>query len=201
MVAQVKMRLVAILCMMALVAGCNSATTGEFKTSLRAPLPAIVSAPEPVRTGNTAMKFHVDKDDCRAVAGWSDCEMGSIRHEMASEMLYGEKWISYSFYLPQDFNDLARIHAGSDAYRGIVLGQFHRGGTVVGWLFQMDGSGSYVASNQLMGAFGMPHEPIATKDELYGKWLDVLIHANFTTNFDGFVRIYVNGETSVVSCD
>lgn len=190
------MRLVVILGMVVLVAACNSATTSGFKVSLRAPHPEIVSAPEPVRTGETAMKFHVEKNDCRSVAGWSDCELGSIRHEMRSGLLFGEKWVSYSIYLPRDFNDLARIRAGSGIHRGIVLGQFHRGGTSVGWLFQMDGTGRYVASNYLMGHGQMPHENIATKDELYGRWLDVLIHAKFTSDIDGFVRIYVNGESA-----
>ena len=192
MVEEAKVRLVAILGMIVLVAGCNSATTGGFRPSLRAPYPEIVSTPEPVRTGDTAMKFHVDKNDCRR----DDCKRGSIRHEMLSETLYGEKWLSYSFHLPQDFNDLAQIRVGSGGHRGIVLGQFHRGGAFPSWLFQMSGSESYVASNYLMGHGGMPHETIAAKDELYGKWLDVLIHAKFTSNIDGFVRIYVNGETT-----
>ena len=165
--------------------------------SLRKSLPAnfkeygyqIVSRADrhPVRSGENAIRFEVRAGDCSWTTGWSDCAKDRERHEMMSAGSWGggETWYHWSIHLPADYPIIYPVK--------VALGQFHQKGSHPVWMFQ-NGSGGYIVDNRTIGST-FRTTPVLTDEEMRGKWSDILVHARWTSERDGFFHVYVNGET------
>ena len=142
----------------------------------------------PVRDGKKSMRFEVRAGDCSWSQGWSDCENDRERHELRTRNNWrkGEYWYHWSLYLPRDYPIVYPVK--------VSLGQFHQKGSHPVWMFQ-NSSGGYFVDNQTVGST-LEKREILTDEEMRGRWSDVLVHARWTHEDDGFFRVYVNGETS-----
>lgn len=142
----------------------------------------------PVRAGKEAMRFEVRAGDCSWYSGWNDCEKDRERHELMSrdDWSGGEEWYGWSLYLPKDFPNIYPVK--------VTLGQFHQKGSHPVWLFQ-NGYGGYNVHNNTSGRT-LHKTSVLTDEEMRGKWSDILVHARWTHEEDGFFRVYVNGETT-----
>ena len=179
------------------LAGCQ-AVSGDTTSgwSLKKSLPAnfksygyqVVSKADghPVRAGEDSIRFEVRPGDCSWTSGWSDCAKDRERHEVMSTGSWGsgEKWYHWSIYLPPDYPVIYPVK--------VALGQFHQKGSHPVWMFQ-NGSGGYSIDNQTIGST-LSKTQVLTDEEMRGKWSDILVHARWTSERDGFFHVYVNGE-------
>lgn len=165
--------------------------------SLRKSLPAnfkeygyrIVSRTDghPVRVGENAMRFKVRAGDCSWSSGWSDCANDRERHELISNDSWsrGEEWYHWSIYFPGDWPVIFPVK--------VALGQFHQKGSHPVWMFENEPDGYYIA-NKTIGS-DLENIRLLTDGQMRGRWNDILIHARWTSERDGFFRVYVNGES------
>ncbi len=166
----------------------------SFKKSLPANFKrygyAIAKAQEghPVRDGERSARFEIRPGDCSWSGGWSDCENDRERHELKSSTNWraGEYWHHWSLFLPRDYPIIFPVK--------VALAQFHQEGSHPVWMFQND-RGGYHVDNHTIGQT-LEKKKIIDDDEMRGNWTDVLVHARWTHEADGFFRVYVNGETT-----
>ena len=76
----------------------------------------------------------------------------------------------------------------------VALAQFHQKGSHPVWMFQ-NSNGGYWVDNQTVGAT-LEKRRILSDEDMRGRWSDVLVHARWTHETDGFFRVYVNGEAA-----
>lgn len=140
----------------------------------------------PVRSGDESMRFEVRAGDCSQ----KDCHRDRERHELKSEATWysGEEWYHWSLYLPKDYPNIYPVK--------VALGQFHQERGPVMWMFQ-NGPGGYWVDNQTIGST-LEKRRVLTDEEMRGRWTDVLVHARWTHEDDGFFRVYINGRTEPV---
>ncbi|MCR9239683.1 MAG: heparin lyase I family protein [Alphaproteobacteria bacterium] len=159
----------------------------------------IVSSPEPVRLGDKAIKFEVRPGDCGNNGGWDDCKNDRERHELSqikTLQKHGDvHWYAWSIYLPTDIEPIypVRVH----------LGQFHQVKNNVLFLLSWVPYGyheGYVIDNQVPGnGHTYQMQTIVPSDtdnglSIKGRWIDILIHAKWSHNKDGFFNIYADQE-------
>ena len=142
----------------------------------------------PVRDGKKSMRFEVRPGDCSWSQGWSDCKNDRERHELltTSNWSKGERWYHWSLFLPQDYPIIYPVK--------VALAQFHQKGSHPVWMFQ-NSNGGYYVDNQTIGTT-LEKRQILTDEDMRSRWSDVLVHARWTHETDGFFRVYVNGETT-----
>ena len=179
------------------ISGCQTTSDTISGWSMRKSLPAnfknygyqAVTGVDghPVRAGKKSVRFEVRAGDCSWSSGWNDCENDRERHELLTtdEWSSGEIWYHWSIYLPQDYPIIFPVK--------VALGQFHQQGTQPAWMFQ-NSAGGYYVDNQTRG-HTIKLTPILTDEEMRGQWNDILVHVKWTSDHDGFFRVYVNGET------
>ena len=148
---------------------------------------------EPVRTSETSFRFEVRDGDCGYDGeSWSDCKNDRQRHEYSAGDVTGEVWFNWSLYIPADFESIFPAT--------LTLGQFHQhNGSGPPFMFQTSAIHSgqksgYNIDRQMHGST-LENKPLLTDAEMRGRWTDILVHANWKTDYRGFFRIYVNGET------
>lgn len=186
------------------VAGCQTTqATDRFKDvyggwSFKKSLPAnfkrygysIVAEAKghPVRDGRKSIRFEVRPGDCSWSQGWSDCKNDRERHELLTTSAWskGERWYHWSLFLPQNYPIIYPVK--------VALAQFHQKGSHPVWMFQ-NSNGGYYVDNQTIGRT-LEKRQILTDEDMRGRWSDVLVHARWTHETDGFFRVYVNGETT-----
>jgi len=141
----------------------------------------------PVRSGATSLRFEVRAGDCTwRKGGWNDCKNDRERHELISQSWSGgEGWYAWSIYLPEDYPVIFPVKT--------ALGQFHQKDGHVVWMFQNKDGGLSV-DNQVPGRT-VQLTPILSDRDMRGRWSDILVHARWTADSDGFFRVYVNGGT------
>lgn len=176
------------------LAACQSTTSHYGMLHLSKSLPAgfrnygmtEVSAADghPVRTGDTSTRFEVRDGDCSADDGWSDCANDRERHELKSQIFGGEMWVNWSVYLPEDYPNIYPTK--------VALGQFHQKRGHVIWMFQNNDGGLWV-DRQSNGST-QDEKRILSDAEMRGKWADILVHVRWSPKYNGFFRVYVNGE-------
>ncbi|MFD1383099.1 heparin lyase I family protein [Rhodanobacter aciditrophus] len=146
----------------------------------------------PTRTGNSSIRFEVRDGDCARNDVWSDCDNDRQRHEFTTKGTSGDVWFNWSLYIPEDFPSLYPST--------VTLGQFHqRSGPNPPFLFQVSNKwenqkAGYRIDRQQRGGTS-ENKPVMQDEEMRGKWSDILVHANFRADYQGFFRIYINGET------
>ena len=163
----------------------------------------------PVRTGETSLRFELRPGDCgkNKSGTWSDCNRSRERHELATKeegiFLNTEKWVSYSMFVPEQTKVFSRIE-GNSLIKATALKQFHQLSIVKGvpsktsppFMFNLEPHG-YTIQNFVINA--NDNRPlIAAREDVWGQWLDVLVHVHSTSNRDGFFRVYINGGSEPV---
>ena len=164
----------------------------------------------PVRKGKKSIRFEVGMDDCNGV----DCKTDRARWEFTGKdenksYFSGTWWYAWSIFYPKD----VETPTGSK----IALGQF-KAGENPPFMFQAQRngakgkgitpvSGGYWIDNQVpLGgkvittrsgtylASGVTNEIIEgiKPSEFKGKWIDVLINAKWTSDNDGFFKVWLN---------
>jgi hypothetical protein len=173
-----------------LLAGCPQATTGYqgFHRSLNDTPHGYAVVQAPVRTG-TAERFEVRDGDCNSQPDWNDCTSDRDRSELSEDNgrddqisnYGGTYWYSWSIFIPKDFQDVDPAN--------IILGQFKQRNVLnAALIFKM-----YFGTYMLKVAPGETSEIDISPEGAKGKWLDVIIHTKWTTENDGFTKVWVNG--------
>ena len=141
----------------------------------------------PVRNGEQAVRFEVRLGDCgkdKLPGKWNDCKNDRQRHELSGKYFKGEIWIAYSIYLPDDFKSVFPAK--------LALGQVHQKNRPPSLMFQLRDDG-YFVDRQMRGRT-FEKKKLLDFQSMKGKWNDILIHANFTKDQDGFYKIWANNE-------
>jgi len=140
----------------------------------------------PVRAGKKSIRFEVRAGDCGKDkdGGWSDCDTDRERHELSGKyrVSKGERWYAWSIYLPSDF---INVHPTST-----MLAQFHQERKHVIWMFK-NKRGGYWLENYVP-EYTVENIKILTKDQMLGKWNDILINVNWSHEDDGFFKVWAN---------
>jgi len=143
----------------------------------------------PVRSGKKSIRFEVRDGDCGQDedGGWSDCKGDRERHELSANqkgdtMSKGEYWFSWSLYFPEDHQNLWPL---SNNY-----GQFHRKDGPPVFMFKELRSGYSVI--RTIGDVDYHEKRLIHKDDMKGKWHDILINVKWSKKDDGFFKLWVN---------
>jgi hypothetical protein len=136
-------------------------------------------------------KFTVKPGDCGAGSGWSDCHNDRERSELTevnkSNYTGTEYWYGWSLYVPQDYPNVYPTKT--------ALGQFHQDRAHPVWMFQ-NAAGGYHLDNQVDG-YSKRYYKLIDQSNFRGKWHQIEVHARWTSNDDGFFRVWVNGDQKV----
>lgn len=183
-----------------LLSGCAT-TSSDSNLSYRKSLPSgfksygvsSVSQSDgyPTRTGDSSIRFEVRDGDCSRSEGWDDCRNDRQRHEYIASGVAGDVWYNWSLYIPPDFPSLYPAT--------VTMGQFHQRSNPP-FMFQVSNinqgqHGGYNIDRQSSSST-VENAVLLTDEETRGQWSDILIHANWHSDYRGFFRIYVNGETT-----
>jgi len=142
----------------------------------------------PIRLGSQSIRFEVRPGDCSSHSGWDDCANDRERHELIQrDGLQREDdvfWFAWSLFVPADYPNVYPTKT--------ALGQFNQIKNNVIWMFQnMDGG--YYVDDQVPGVGSSRRtERIVEQSEFQGRWIDLLVHAKFTSGDDGFFKVYVD---------
>jgi len=143
----------------------------------------------PVRSGKKSIRFEVREGDCGQdeQGGWSDCKGDRERHELSANqkgdtMSKGEYWFSWSLYFPEDHQNLWPL---SNNY-----GQFHQKDGPPVFMFKELRSGYSVI--RTIGDVDYHEKRLIHKDDMKGKWHDILINVKWSKKDDGFFKLWVN---------
>jgi hypothetical protein len=144
-----------------------------------------VFAPHPIRAGISSERFEVRPGDCYWNTGWSDCDNDRERSELSEEEPYSsvgqEYWYGWSIFIP---NNYPNVYPTKTA-----LGQFHQmHGGPPPVMFQNSSGGYWLDINQMHGGY----YPLIPKEEFRGRWHDIVVHARWSKNDDGFIKVWVN---------
>lgn len=147
---------------------------------------------EAVRKGWKAQRFEVRPGDCFG----TDCTRSPVyeRNEFAqayNENLEGDEyWYGWSFYVPLN----------TEPTSWMFLGQFQQHYNYDSiWMFMKRAGQPFCAvldwnTNKHWQCNGMKGTyPLIPDHEFMGKWHDVVVHAKWTQQNNGFTRIYING--------
>lgn len=175
----------------------------------------------PVRFGKQSIRFELRRGDCgKDPGGYDDCTiwkkdngMSSERHELGSENVFkGTTWHTFSIFLKEPFP------IKGHNYEHISLGQLH------GWKnsnpsFKWDvdketyqirrrtachlkeflkESGSSKSGEDgfkcSIGMAGNHVQNLISKEDLIGKWHDIILNIKWTTKQDGYFKQWINGK-------
>ena len=152
----------------------------------------IVSAggEHPIRRGKNAIRFEVRPGDCGRNSDWNDCKNDRERHELSQRTnrhVAGDNyWFAYSLFIPEDTPSIwpTKVH----------IGQLQQDNPVF-WLMSWTTQG-YLVDVAPPGRFGrtLHTRKIIDADDLKGKWHDILLNMRFSTEKDGYLRIYLNNK-------
>ena len=172
----------------------------------------------PVRFGNQSIRFELRHGDCGVTpGGYDDCTIWqkdtghySERHELGSKDKLPSKgitWHTFSFFIPEDFPIL------DHHYQHISLGQFHGGpNNNPGFKWDADEETyqlrrrtgcwlkEFIKKNGEKDSFkcslGMKEnnrKDVISKQDLKGKWQDVVINIKWSRKQDGYFKQWING--------
>ena len=162
---------------------------------------ALKSKDEPVRSGETSFRFELRHGDCGKNPGWNDCAKNRERHEISQRNdIRSEKWITTSLFVPEDIN-MYSIQSGNTITGATSISQFHQHQITESaidkfsppFMFNLEASG-YTVRNFILATHNQ-RPVLISREDLLGKWVDILFHINPTSDHHGFLRIYVNGSS------
>ena len=142
----------------------------------------------PVRMGKKSIRFELRAGDCGKDkdGGWSDCKKDRERHELSGRyrVSKGERWYAWSIYLPKDF---INVHPTST-----MLAQFHQQSKHVIWMFKNKHGGYWIENH--VHDYTVASTQILTREQMLGKWNDILVNVNWSHKDDGFFKVWVNNK-------
>ncbi len=142
----------------------------------------------PVRMGKKSIRFELRAGDCGKDkdGGWSDCKKDRERHELSGRyrVSKGERWYAWSIYLPKDF---INVHPTST-----MLAQFHQQNKHVIWMFKNKHGGYWIEN--YVPEYTVSSTQILTREQMLGKWNDILVNVNWSHKDDGFFKVWVNNK-------
>ena len=175
----------------------------------------------PVRLGEQSIRFELRRGDCgKSPGGYDDCTiwnknngMSSERHELGSENFFkGTLWHTYSIFLKDPFP------IKGHGYEHISLGQMHgfpNSNPSFKWdvdeeTYQIrrrtachlkeflkktgsakSGGDSFKCSIDMAGNH---FENLISKEDLIGRWHDIILNIKWTTKQDGYFKQWINGK-------
>ena len=175
----------------------------------------------PVRSGEQSIRFELRRGDCgKSPGGYDDCTiwnknngMSSERHELGSENFFkGTLWHTYSIFLKDPFP------IKGHGYEHISLGQMHgfpNSNPSFKWdvdeeTYQIrrrtachlkeflkktgsakSGGDSFKCSIDMAGN---NFENLISKEDLIGRWHDIILNVKWTTKQDGYFKQWINGK-------
>jgi hypothetical protein len=166
---------------------------GPFERSLNVKAHGYAVIADPTGTAPTRMveRFEVRPGDCHFNAGWNDCESDRERSELGERgrqnPVGSTAWYGWWLYIPDDWINVFPTK--------VALGQFHQVGSHPVWMFQNDKGGLYL-DDHTTGRTRQYHLLIG-ESELRGRWHRIEVHAHWTREETGFLRVWVNGEQRV----
>ncbi len=147
--------------------------------------------------GTRAERFELRSGDCPLSTG--DCQADRERVEFFAhppgETKGQDWWYTWSIYLPPDWPRTAPVST--------VLGQFHqRGRSGPELLFFLDHTGYRIKMTDPRRWDDDPMRPIPDfrnkaiwpRNQMIGRWTKVIVNARWSTDSDGYYRIWVNGD-------
>lgn len=142
----------------------------------------------PVRRGEQAIRFEVRWGDCGSAFGWDDCATDRERHELSQEgnqQREGDTyWYAWSMFIPAETPSVVPTKT--------TFGQFHQRKNNVIWMFLWSYRGLQI-DNQIPGrGRSLERKLLVPIEELRGKWVDIIVHAKWSSGMDGVFDIYVN---------
>jgi hypothetical protein len=155
----------------------------------------ITSATDIVRAGKKSQRFEARHGDCDSF-GWNDCKNDRRRIERAFELGANienkTNWTGFSIYIPEDFVDVdpANTTVGQVKLVGYKAPMWNMVASKGGLRFIANASGN----NNCM---------VVRMDDLRGKWTDIQIGVDWSTNkefqkgafeWGSFAEIWANGK-------
>ena len=142
----------------------------------------------PVRHGNRSIRFEVRPGDCGRDDSWNDCKKDRERHELSqpgNAQRHGDEyWYSWSLFIPAETPMVYPTKTN--------FAQFHQQRDGVLFMFNWTPAG-YTVDNQVPGGGRSKNQrTIVSRETLQDRWIDVLVHAKWSHNADGFFRVYVD---------
>ena len=140
------------------------------------------------RTGRQFARFEVRPGDCGNSGDWNDCTNDRERHELSQIRDFqsqGDKyWHGWSIYIPSTTPSIfpTKVH----------IGQFHQRNNNVLFLFSWDSQGLIVDNQSPGNGRTKERRVVLDKAQLHDRWIDVLVHAHWSSNNDGFFRAYID---------
>ena len=142
----------------------------------------------PVRMGKKSIRFELRAGDCGKDkdGGWSDCKKDRERHELSGRyrVSKGERWYAWSIYLPKDFKNVQPAST--------MLAQFHQQNKHVIWMFKNKHGGYWIEN--YVPEYTVSSTQILTREQMLGKWNDILVNVNWSHKDDGFFKVWVNNK-------
>ena len=150
---------------------------------------AIAGPPALIREGARALMFDVRAGDC----GGADCREDRERVERwhrAGSRPGEAQWYAWSVRLREDFPDIQPTN--------VTIGQFKQEPQACEVAALSIQNGRLVFMNKLcdanQNAVYMIDQPIMSLSQARGRWIDLMVHTNWSAGADGFLDLYVNGQ-------
>jgi len=154
----------------------------------------VVSAPDhPVRYGKNSERFEVRPGDCsRSDYGWNDCRNDRERSELVQrgyrQRQGDEYWYRWSIYLPITHQNIYRTK--------VAYAQFHQQGCEPVFMFQEFDGGYWLNIQPNINKGIDDDRKLLESKEFVGKWNDIVVHARWTKQSNGWFKVWVNGRQS-----
>lgn len=195
------------LCILPLFSCQTSGTSGPWLNQSGNEPWSIQSQSEIVRSGETAYRFEVRPGD-----GWGDGFKKSSRAEFserwnASLSSKNETWYGMSLFIPKEIEP---------SYRRLIIGQWHGTKHYIGWCNRAPILANEFLANDLVFRIAIRYEtekkcdpnsnnPNAHIETSYhelsnfklGRWNDLIYQVHWSTNDDGYLNVWLNGEKKI----
>lgn len=149
---------------------------------------------EPVRRGNRAERYELRSGDC----GGSDCGEPRYRSEVRELPATNKSRIGTDIWYGWSFLNQTATTLPSNQSLGLVFGQWKLSGEQPAAFRLIQSGGNVVVQLEDMRANGgLRSAEVCTLfnlDQARGKWVDLVVNTNFSTDTNGYLRIWVNGE-------
>jgi len=162
-----------------------------------------------VRSGNEALRIEVRQGDCGRGTGFhQDCKTDRERREFNSGdsrgskdyMTGGEHWLAWSMYFPKShinlwplqntYGQFKEVDYIGDSYDPVFQTKENRSGYTLVRTIGNKGIEGYCS----MGFCDRDEVLLIPKEDMIGKWNDILINVKWTKKKDGFFKVWVNNE-------
>lgn len=182
------------------VAACQPATTGDLYhgRGILDPMTRslnntphgyqVIPDPTGTATSETIEKFEVRAGDCTSDgSGWNDCTSDRERSELSSRKNSAypgaTRWYAWDIFVPNNFNELGAINT--------IIGQFkNQTVNMPPYSFRLGGGG--ITLNNWVSI--SKNAVIVPPDELIGQWHRIRVHVRWSSNADGYIKIWANDE-------